>query len=157
MHELYGRLDMAIYDTVHDYRDPRTRGRGAASLAPRCGMHPGTLNNKADPGIDTHKLGLLESVPVQLAADDFRILHAYAADLGHCAWQLPAAVPASDVEVLDAYAFVHERAGRKSAAIRGALSDSRVTAAELADIRAHFDAEVRAGLQLLSRLEALVS
>jgi hypothetical protein len=157
MRELYGQLDMAIYDTVHDYRDPRTRARGSTALAPRCGMHPGTLNNKADPGIDTHKLGLVESVPVQLAADDYRILHAYAADLGHCAWQLPAATSASDVEVLDAYALVHERAGKKAAAIRAALADNRVTTAELAEIRHHFDAEVRAGLQLLSRLEALVS
>lgn len=155
MRELFGGLDTAIYDTVHGYRDPVTRGRGAAALAPKLGMPPGTLSNKADPTIAHAKLGLIESVTTQLVADDFQILHAYAATLGHCAWRLPPQSGAGDVELLDAYAAVHEQSGRMALAIREALSDGRVTPAEVATIRMHFEAEVRAGLELLARLEAL--
>lgn len=157
MHEeLYGQLDSAVYETVHGYRDPATRQRGAVALAPRLGMPAGTLSNKANPTMPEHKLGLAESVAVQVAADNFQILHAYAASLRHCAWALPLHSSVGDVELLDAYAAVNERCGLKARAIRDALSDKRVTRKEVAEIRARFDDEVRAGLELVSRLEALV-
>lgn len=157
MHEeLYGRLDSAVYDTVHGYRDPATRQRGAVALAPRLGMPAGTLSNKANPTMPEHKLGLAESAAVQVAADDFQILHAYAAALRHCAWALPLPSNVGDVDLLDAYAAVNEYCGHKAKAIREALSDHRVTREEVAKIRECFDDEVRAGLELMSRLEALV-
>lgn len=155
MQELFGRLDVAIYDTVHGYRDTATRERGAMALGPKIGIPPGTLSNKANPAMPDHKLGLAESVTLQLVADRFDILHAYAASLRHCAWPLPAHSDASDVELLDAYTKVQEEAGCKARAIREALKDGRVTAEEVATVRARFDNEVRAGLELLSRLEAL--
>lgn len=154
--ELYGQLDSAIYATVHGYTDPATRKRGAVALAPRAGMRAGTLSNKSNPTMAEHKLGLLESVAVQVAADDYQILHAYAATLRHCAWAIPVHSSVGDVELLDAYALVNERCGLKAAAIRGALADKHITRREVAEIRARFDDEVRAGLELLSRLEALV-
>lgn len=157
MQDLFGQLEIAIHDTVSEFRCPRTRSRGAVGLAPHLGMQPGTLSNKANPSMETHKLALTEAVPLQLAANDFRILHAFAADLGHCAWPLPDASQASDMAVLDAYAEVHARAGEKCRAIRDALADNRITRAELQEIRALFDQEVRAGLELIARLEALGS
>lgn len=155
MQELFGRLDLAIYDTVHGYRDTATRDRGAVALGPKVGIPPGSLSNKANPAMPDHKLGLVESITLQLVTSNYSVLHAYAASLRHCAWQLPEHSDASDVELLDAYTKVHEQAGYRARAIRDALSDGRVTAAEVATVRACFDAEVRAGLELLSRLEAL--
>jgi hypothetical protein len=155
MRELFGQLDTAIYETVHGYRDPVTRSRGAAALAPKLGMPPGSLSYKADPTNTSAKFGLIESVTTQLVAGDFQILHAYTAVLGHCAWCLPPHSNASDVELLEAYASVHAQMGQMATAIRDALSDRRVTRVEVAAIRMHFDAQVRAGLELLARLEAL--
>ncbi len=155
MQELFGRLDTAIYETVHGYRPPSGKERGAIALAPRCGMNPGTLSNKANPAMPDHRLGLIESIPVQLAANDYSILHAYNAALQHVSYQLPANSNASDVEILDAYAKVQERCGLKARAIREALKDGNVSRRELEEIKAAFDDEVRAGLELLSRLEAL--
>lgn len=155
MRELFGRLDTAIYETVHGYRDPVTRERGAAALAPKVNLSSGSLSNKASPTMPDHRLGLVESVPIQLITGDFRILHAYSAALGHCAWKLPLHSSASDVELLDAYATVHEQAGKVAASIRSALADRRITAAEVAQIRGNFDAEIRAGLELLARLDGL--
>ena len=154
MQELFGPLASAIYETVHGYRAPDGKARGAVALAPRCGMNPGTLSNKTNPD-QGHVLGLAESIPLQLVADDYRILYAYAAALQHVAYRLPPHRDASDVELLDAYAKVQERCGLKARAIRDALCDGNVTRTELEEIRAAFDDEVRAGLELLSRLEAL--
>lgn len=155
MQELFGRLQTAIYETVHGFRSTTGRERGAVALAPRCGMNPGTLSNKANPEMTGHILGLEESIPLQLVADDFRILHAFAASLQHVAYRLPSATQIGDVELLDAYAKVNERCGLKARAIREALRDGVVTRKEIQDIQAMFDDEVRAGLELLARLEAL--
>jgi hypothetical protein len=156
MRELFDGLDRAVYDTVHGYVDPATRQRGAVGLAPRINLQPGTLSNKANPTMETHQLSLRESVPVQLQANDFRILQAYSLLLGHVCYQLPAAdAKASDVELLDQYAQFHSAVGEKATAIRTALADGDISPAEMTDIRARFEAMVRCGLGLLSRLEAL--
>lgn len=154
--EIFGDLDVAVHGTVHGYVDPVTRKRGAVALAPLVAMAAGTLSNKANPTMPEHKLGLAESIAVQVAAGDYQILYAYARSLRHCAWPLPAVSNGGDVELLDAYAAVHECAGEKAAQIRQALADRRITAPEVAAIRAAFDAEVRAGLAMLARLEDLV-
>lgn len=76
-------LAQAIHDTIHDYpRRKVARQRGAAALANRLGIRPGTLMNKANPEQE-HQLTLSESIPVQLLADDYRILYAYSALLNH--------------------------------------------------------------------------
>lgn len=155
MQELFGQLDTAIYETVHGFRPPGSTERGAIALAPRCAMNPGTLSNKANPQMPDHKLGLAESIPLQLVSNDFSILHAYSAALGHCAYRLPGSSDASDVELLDLYCSVHEKGGLKARAIRDAIRDGRITRKELADLKALFDDEVRAGLEFFSRVEAL--
>jgi len=154
--ELFGSVEQAIHDTVAGYVDPVTRRRGATALAPKVGMLPATLSNKANP-LQDHQLALLESIPVQLVADDYRILHAYNATLGHVGYRLPDNVSQlSDVGLLDQYANLHAELGRMAATIRSALSDGSITSEEVRQVRAAFDASARAGLGLLARLEALV-
>lgn len=153
--DLYDRLDRAMYGTVHEHVDRATRSRGAVALAPRVGLQPGTLSNKVNPTVETHQLSLRESIPLQLVANDFRILHAYASALGHCVYALPADCKHSDVELLTQYAEFHARVGMHSGSIREALQDGRISDAEIACVRQAFDDLVRAGLCVLARLEAL--
>jgi hypothetical protein len=152
--ELYGVVESAIYDTVSDYVDPATRRHGATALAPKVGMLPATLSNKANP-LQDHQLTLRESIPLQLVAHDFRILYAYNQALQHVAYQLPTTRGAGDVELLDQYAAMHAEMGAMAQSIRNSLADGTVTREEVHRARAAFDAAARAGLGLLARLEAL--
>lgn len=155
MRELITGLDQAVYDTVHEYVDPRTKARGAVALAPRVGMQPGTLSNKANPLQETSQLSLAEAVTIQTVAQDFRVLYAFAATLDHCAHRLPAQPIASDVALLDSYTELHAALGRKAAALKRVLADGRVTQAEIREMHQLLDDAFRAGLQLMSRLEGL--
>lgn len=152
--ELYGSVETAIYETVNGYVDPNTRQRGATALAPKVGMLPATLSNKANP-LQDHKLGLCESIPLQLVADDYHILYAYSQSLQHVAYKLPTTSNVGDVELLNQYAEMHASLGDLAGKIRDALADGRIYFEEVQAIRAAFDASTRAGLGLLARLEAL--
>lgn len=154
MQDLVGAVDAAVYSTVNDYVDPVTKQRGATALAPKVGMKPGTLSNKANPLQDA-QLGLCESVPIQLAAGNFEILYAYAQQLGHCAYALPRAENVDDLELLDTYCELHQKVGLLAANLRSALRDRRVTRDELPPILQSFDQLVRAGLGVIARMEAL--
>ena len=155
MRELITGLDQAVYDTIHEYVDPRSKARGAVALAPRVGMQPGTLSNKANPLQETSQLTLAEAVTIQTVTQDFRILQAFAASLDHCAHRLPAEPAAGDVALLDSYTELHAALGRKAVALKRVLADGRVSPAELREMRQLLDEAIRAGLQLLSRLEGL--
>lgn len=152
MEEVFGQLPQAVYDTVHGFADRKTGKRGPIALAPRLGMLPGTLANKANPMQDS-ELTLSEVVSVQLATQDYRILHALAWQLGHATYALPT-VEVSDVELLDQYTAFHVAIGDKARAIRAALADG-CTPQELAEVRRALEASIRAGLGLLARLEVL--
>lgn len=154
MQDLVGPLDAAVYDTVSNYVDPLTRRSGAAGLAPAVGMLPGTLSNKANP-LQDHQLTLRESIPIQLAAHDFQILYAYASLLGHTAYKLPDTANVSDVELLTTYCAMHETVGELAANIAALMIDGRITRSELPALKAAFDNMVRAGLGVVSRIEAL--
>lgn len=154
--EFVGGLEQAIYDTVHEFVDPARPGhRGAAALAPRLGKSPSVLSNQASPFVPGHKLGLLESVPLQIAAKRFDILHEYAAALGHVAIELPPCDDVSDVALLDQWAEFHQLLGEQAGAIREALRDTRISFNEITRIRTATDAAVRALLGLVHRLEGL--
>jgi len=154
--EICGPLDAAIYETVNGYVDPVTKHRGATALAPRCGMQPNTLSNKANPHCE-HRLRIDESIPVQLISGNFSILHAYAAALGHCAVKMPSAAPeASDVALLDTYCQLHAELGEFAERLRDALADGKVTRDEIDQLRTAFDESMRAGLGVLARMQALI-
>ena len=155
MKDLIGDLDTAIHATVHDYVDPLTGQRGAVALAPRLGMQPGTLSNKANPLCEDHQLSLRQSVPLQLQALDFRILHSYAHTLGHVCYRIPSERAGGDIELLDQYAEFVAAVGAKADALRQALRDKRITPKERDEIRLRLEAVVRTGLQLCNRIEVL--
>jgi hypothetical protein len=153
MDEIVGAIDRAVYDTVHGYFDPRTGQRGAVALAPKLGMQPGTLSNKANP-LQEHQLTLRESASLQLGADDFRILKAYAASLGHAVYALPPQ-NVSDVELLNQYAAFHAAVGEKAEALRAALGDGRIDQAEVEAVKRAVYEVAATGLAVVARLEVL--
>jgi hypothetical protein len=153
MDELIGALDRAVYDTVHAFEDARTGQRGAVALAPKLAMQPGTLSNKANP-LQEHQLTLRESIALQMAASDYRILRTYAWSLGHAVYALPP-VTVSDVELLTQYCDFHANVGAKAIALRAALADNKITPYELDEVRSRLEALIRSGLGVLARLEVL--
>lgn len=80
----------AAYHTVHRYKGgphalatrmpPRVNARGA--LVPMSGS---TLQHKVNPNNVTHGLFIEEARDVMALSDDYSILHAFAAELGHVA------------------------------------------------------------------------
>lgn len=154
MWELIGPVERAAYETVHTFVDRRTGQRGAVALAPKVGMTANALSNRVNPEQDQAKLGLHESIQVQIAAGDYSILHAYAQVLGHVAYQLPEGVN-SDTALLEQWAEFSAAVGRKSEAIRSALADGRFSPTEVDQIRRHLHAAIRAGIQLVARIEGL--
>lgn len=142
-------VEDAAYRLVHGYRG------GAQALAARVGMHPGTLNNKANPGQAGARLSIVEAVTLQLAANRFDILEAEAALCGFALVRLPDNVGVSDSELLNLYAMWHAEIGDVAECVMRTLGDGRVTPAELQGVKQEFHEQVAAGFEFLRRLEGL--
>lgn len=84
----------AAYAVAHDYRG------GTDSLAPRIGLSGAMLRNKVNPNNDTHKLTLVEAVRMTDAADDERILSAWASQRNSVLVRLPEPTEQPDNEEL---------------------------------------------------------
>ncbi|MFI9653949.1 phage regulatory CII family protein [Guyparkeria sp. GHLCS8-2] len=141
-------LDAAKHAVVHDFPG------GAVALAPLAGMNPGTLSNKVNPTIDSHHLTLSESVTIQAISQDYRILHAEAAMLGHAAIPLPKPGNCSDVELLNAYARWTKDIGETAAAINEAL-EGDIDEKALAAIHREMHEDFARALELFARFKQL--
>lgn len=148
-------IEQAEYAVVHEFRGGGRHG-GAVALAALTGMNAGTLSNKVSPACPTHHLGNKEAVMIQHVAQDFRILYACAQVLNHVCIPLADHSAASDLEILEAYTTLHREIGETAAAIHDALSDRRITRAEVERIRREGYEDAQAFFELLSRLEAIV-
>ena len=142
-------LAQAIHDTVHQFDG------GAMALAPRVGMNPGTLNNKAYPDNVDAQLNLRESIPLQRETRDYRILATYAHLLDHAVIPLGDFSGCSDVELLDLYAGYHVEIGETAGHIRTALASKQISRSHLRTVRREMIEDIQAGLSFLARLEAL--
>lgn len=142
-------LDQAIHDTVREFPG------GGVALAGKVGMVAGTLLNKANPGQDA-QLTLRESVPLQLVAKDFRILFSYAAVLNHFP-PIPFAdfSDTSNADLIELITRFHADIGKADEAVHKALSDKRITKADVDRVRKRFLEAQQAGHEFLARLEAL--
>lgn len=145
----FSPIELAQYELVHDYPG------GAAALGPTVGMNPGTLNNKVNPSVETHRLAVPEAVALQHAAKDFRLLQVEAHVLGHSAVRLGDYSGVSDVEVLTAYCRFNAEMGEAAQAIEHALEDHKVTRRELDRIRTEGREMIQAWLELENRLMGL--
>ena len=66
----------AAYNVVSDYKG------GAAALAPLLGKVGSTLSHEVSPTCPTAKFGLLDAVKITAFSGDWRILQAFAAEVG---------------------------------------------------------------------------
>lgn len=143
-------LERAAYDTVHEYPG------GAPRLAQFLGVRPGTLNNKVDPGCETHHLSVDEALALMLISGDYRILEALSRSTNHLCIRLEHLASVSDLDLLTAYTQLHERLGKVAGAIREAFADGRFERAEYQDIRRLSFDSMNAQFELLRRLERLI-
>lgn len=144
------RLEEAQYQVVHEFPG------GCVKLAELAGMNAGTLANKVNPGMATHKLAVAEAITLQTIAKDYRILYAEASALNHVAIALGDYAALSDVELLNAYAKLHQEIGDVAREIAKAFADRKLSAAEFSRITDEMDQTVRAMFELRARLKAVV-
>lgn len=146
----------AVRMTIHQF--PVARGLNPVESAARVlNLAVGTVYNKTNEGADepSADLFLRQAVILMNAAQDYRILLACAEACDHAAIPLADFRGTSDTELITLMAAETEAAGQKAAVIRRALEDRRLTAQELRAIREAFHWQVRAGYELLARLEAI--
>lgn len=139
----------AFHATCHAYPG------GCESLAPRLGMTPAVLRNKARPGCHTNHPTLADADHVMSLTGDVRILHALAAAHGHVCIPVDADAAPSDMAVLELVTHVWRSHGNVGAAVDAALADSRIEGAEVEQIRAAIYTHIQALQQMLARIEAL--
>ena len=146
----------AIYRTVHEF--PAARGLNSVETVARTiNRAVGTAYNKADPNNETNALTLLEASVLMRQSHDYRILLALAWTLDHCAVPMADYKRTSDQYLVNLLTRETAAAGDKATAIRDALEDKQISAAELEHIRMAMSQQMQVMFELFSRLEALAS
>ena len=112
-------IDRAIYDTVHGSDMP------CATIAKKGGMSHQVLINKANPGCETHKLGLLESVAIMLITGDHSIYRAIGIELELDAQPVP-----HKLGILESALLASKEHGDVLRTLHEALNDGKLTLRE---------------------------
>jgi hypothetical protein len=142
----------AAYRVAHDFPE-----RGAVGLALKIGKNPGTFLNEVSGTVETAKLGLATAVAMSVAADDPRILHAFADAMGFVAIKRPSPHDdASDQALLDLFLSRDIRAGSFAKAVASAIEDGHISRDEMADIQERAYQAAQAIFDIRSRLAGLV-
>ena len=148
-------LDRAIYETVHGYVNPKTGKKGALGLAPVVDMPASTLQNKANPTEQFAHFTVREARKIMLAANDHRILHQLAADVGEACVPLPTLNFAADMDLLDSWAEWQQDVAKTIEAGKDALADREITQDEIALIRMELIRDFEKGLAMLDVLRGM--
>jgi len=150
---MISNVDLAIYNTVHNFR--RGDYRGATGLAELLGKNPGTFANKANPAMPSHHFTAPELIAIMNQAGEYRILQAIAHACHHSCINLGDFSDVSDMALLDAYAAMHKEIGETAGVIREAIADGKITRDEFNEIDREFMEDIRAMLELRARLQTL--
>lgn len=137
----------AFYRSVHDYPG------GCESLAPRMGMSPAVLRNKANPHSTTNIPSLRDADAVMAITGDYSVLHELAANHGHVCIKVDADAPAGDLAVLELVTRVWAANGDVGHCVDEALADGRVDRRELERVRGAIYRTQQAMHSMLARLE----
>ena len=138
-------LDQAIYDMVHDFRDPVTGKRGVPAMAHRLGCRTGTLQNEVNRTMPSHVPNVHKVRAMMLVAQDFRPLYQLARDCGHLAWRKRDYAQVSDQALLDALLHIDREKGDVARELARALEDGQVDPEERDRLLEEID-DVRAAL-----------
>jgi hypothetical protein len=139
----------AAYHTVHDYPG------GATALGLRLAMSGMLLSHQVNPNnLGKYSLGLEKAVEVQMMAQDYRILHAMARELGHVAVQFD---QVHEDNVMGSIADTVKEFSGYLTAITDSVRDSKVTDNELKEIDEHLGLMVQQANQLRAAVAAMNS
>lgn len=139
----------AAYRVAHDFKPD-----GAVGLARKQGISSGTFSNEVNPEQETHKLGLGRAVAMSLAAQDFRILHAFADTCGFVAIAKPDLASVTDERLLDLFLIRDQASGEFARAVTRALEDRRISEDELSAIEDRAYTYVATVLEIVERLRS---
>lgn len=149
------QLDEAIYQTAHNYKDPDTGKKGGKALGKALGTNPGTFEQKISRNVETHTVNIKEARSMMKIAQDFRILHAFAMDLGHACFRLPTSEYPADMDLLNAWADWNEEISETVQEIRNALKSDKITKSHVAEVKRELIEDLGKGLSLWAVLEAM--
>ncbi len=141
-------LEHAIAETSHDYPG------GIQALAEKISVNPGTLYNKCNPGMPSHRLTLREAVDIMHHSRDVRILEVLCRETHHACVAPARFRHVGDMALFDAWTASDMEHGKTAESIRTALSDARIDDPEYRAIHAEMFADFARALELLDRLNA---
>lgn len=139
----------AFYHTCRDYPG------GIEALAPRLGVQPGVLRNKACTTNTTNKPTFAEARDICELTGDVRMLHAFASSLGYVCVKVEDGIEAGDMAVLEMVTKGLSAHGDVGAAIFAALADGRVDRKEQKGVEDAVYEAVRCLQQLRVRFAAM--
>lgn len=142
----------AAYRVAHDFEPPF----GATGLARKMGMPAGTFLNRVNPEQETHFLPLPMAVAMSIAANDFRILHAFADTCGYLAFPKPDFSKVSDASLLEMILKRDQEVGQFAKALSDALESGDISSAAFARIEEEGYEAAAALLELVERVRGLV-
>lgn len=118
----------ALYHAVHDYPG------GVHELATRLALADSTLQNIANPRIETHEWTLKRIKQVFDFTGDERIAHAFAAEFGGVFLPMPSAEVSGGSDLFRASAEVAKELGDIVTELQSALADEKISENERARI-----------------------
>jgi hypothetical protein len=144
-------LPDVVYRIAHDYPG------GIPALAARMGKSPNVLNKKVAPDVESHHATLVDVLTIVDIADrDKRFVNALCANEGGVFVSTQHLDGVSDMALLETYTQLMAKFGEFSKSFNQALSDQRITQAEIKGIQQDMYAMNAAGAALITRLETLV-
>ncbi|VAW78439.1 hypothetical protein MNBD_GAMMA15-1491 [hydrothermal vent metagenome] len=144
-------LDNAIAKTGRDFPG------GVKSLAKKLSVNPGTLYNKFNPGMPSHRLTLQEALDTMRHSQDVRILEVLCRKTHHACVSQIQFRNTGDMALFDAWTASDIEHGRTAEVIRSALSDEQIDKDEFRGIRSEMFIDFARGLELLDRLNIFSS
>ncbi|MCW8918949.1 MAG: hypothetical protein OQL08_09070 [Gammaproteobacteria bacterium] len=148
-------LDMAAYETVHEYRNAKTGKRGPGALAPLVGMAPSTLSNKCNPNEIYANLTLKEARQVVLASGDSRIVKQFALDAGFTILPMPEVDCPADMDILNAWADWQADIAETIEAVKAAIAGSP-TKEKVETIRRELHEDLAQGMKLFNIIDDML-
>lgn len=140
----------AAYRVAHDFEPG-----GASGLARQMGLSSGTFLNRVNPEQETHSLPIGMAVAMSLAADDFRILGAFADTCGFMAFRKPNYSKTSDASLLDMVLRRDVQLGAFASVVESAIDDGSIDPVEMTRIEeAAYDLAASI-LEMVERLKGL--
>lgn len=139
---MFSALDIAIYQTVHDFPG------GAAALSRQTGIAPSSLANKANMAIDERHFSPSELLAIMCISQDFRILNALCAECGFVCQAEPRQARSS-ADLLGQFASIVKEQGDLATALIDSHSDGVITHNERKEI-------TREALEVIAALQDLL-